>query len=75
MGRGDRTYKSAKRSKELKRLKKQEEKRLRRLQKKSEDMPGEGEETVVEGTEAEVPSESTPESGEAVENRDGGDES
>lgn len=32
MGRGNRAYKSAKRNKELQRLKKQEEKRLRRLQ-------------------------------------------
>lgn len=31
MGRGNRAFKSEKRSKELKRLKKQEEKRLRRL--------------------------------------------
>ncbi len=31
MGRGNRAYKSAKRNKELQRLKKQEEKRLRRL--------------------------------------------
>ena len=32
MGRGNRAYKSAKRNKELQRLKKREEKRLRRLQ-------------------------------------------
>lgn len=33
MGRGNRAFKSEKRSKELKRLKKQEEKRLRRMAK------------------------------------------
>ena len=37
MGRGNRAYKSAKRNKELSRLKKQEEKRLRRLGKLKEE--------------------------------------
>jgi hypothetical protein len=41
VGRGNRAYKSAKRSKELHRLKKQEEKRLRRLGKLKPEEPGE----------------------------------
>jgi len=51
VARGKRAYKSEKRSKELKRIKKQEAKRLRRLQKGS-GPPLEGEEPVEsEGTE------------------------
>lgn len=46
MARGKRAYKSEKRSKELKRIKKQEAKRLRRLQKGS-GPPLEGEEPVT----------------------------
>lgn len=41
MGRGNRAYKSAKRNKELQRLKKQEEKRLRRLGKLKPEESGE----------------------------------
>ncbi len=40
MGRGNRAYKSAKRNKELQRLKKQEEKRLRRTGKVKPDEEG-----------------------------------
>ena len=40
MGRGNRAYKSAKRNKEVHRLKKQEEKRLRRLGKLNSDENG-----------------------------------
>lgn len=47
MGRGNRAYKSAKRNKELQRLKKQEEKRLRRLGKLKEE-----EETAAAGAPA-----------------------
>lgn len=50
MGRGNRAYKSEKRSKELRRIKKQEAKRLRRLQKGPEP-PLEGEEPMPEGAE------------------------
>lgn len=67
MGRGNRAYKSEKRSKELRRIKKQEAKRLRRLQKGPEP-PLEGEEPMPEGTgeagetaEGESPEEGTPE--------------
>lgn len=48
MGRGNRAYKSEKRSKELRRIKKQEAKRLRRLQ-KGPGPPLEGEEPMPEG--------------------------
>ncbi len=41
MGRGNRAYKSAKRNKELQRLKKQEEKRLRRIGKLKPEEEGE----------------------------------
>ena len=71
MGRGNRAYKSEKRSKELRRIKKQEAKRLRRLQKGPEP-PLEGEEPIPEGAEGtgeagetpegESPEEGTPES-------------
>ncbi len=50
MGRGNRAFKSEKRTKELKRLKKQEEKRLRRLGKVEN--PGEGEPEVFSPDEA-----------------------
>jgi hypothetical protein len=49
VARGRKAYKSEKRSKELRRLKKQEAKRLRRLQKGS-GPPLEGEEPLQEGT-------------------------
>jgi hypothetical protein len=49
VARGRKAYKSEKRSKELRRLKKQEAKRLRRLQKGS-GPPLEGEEPLPEGT-------------------------
>ena len=48
----NRAYKSAKRNKELDRIKKREEKRLRRL---AGGKPAEGEETAVEGAEGAVP--------------------
>jgi len=57
VARGNRAYKSAKRSKELKRLQKQEEKRLRRLQKKSGVAPAE--------EEGEAPEQAEPGKGEA----------
>ena len=50
MGRGNRAFKSEKRGKELKRLKKQEEKRLRRLGKAAN--PGETEPEVFSPDEA-----------------------
>lgn len=55
MGRGNRAYKSEKRSKELRRLKKQEAKRLRRLQKGSgPPLEGEAPQAEVTGESAEA---------------------
>ena len=52
MGRSNRAYKSAKRSKELKRLKKREEKLKRKQERANQDVPEEfaAEETDVENT-------------------------
>lgn len=78
MGRGNRAYKSAKRNKELQRLKKQEEKRLRRLGKLKEEeeaaaaaaTAGEGAEPVIDlaadlGLDAGEPETESPESDKA----------